>query len=113
MGIGCKIGLSNKKEVKKLCKEKNCLALDKHTKALKGTDFVKCAVCPGTSGRVEADNKMLCSRVGAVPVLLTSEQARSCDGTKPIIAARSEHKAHSCFLRPVRKLVENQANVSV
>lgn len=56
--------------------------VEKHGKALAGTGFEGCATCAGCTGKAESGT-MYCSRAGAKPVLVTVEQAKSCNGTKP------------------------------
>lgn len=63
-------------------KKKPRWAVDKHAAAL-GTEFAKCAACPGTTGKV-ANGTMGCSRVGAGVVWLAPAQVQRCDGKKPI-----------------------------
>ncbi|MHB1769667.1 MAG: hypothetical protein ACYCPH_01130 [Minisyncoccota bacterium] len=57
-------------------------AKDKHRRALAGTDFEECASCPGCGGKI-IEGLMLCARAAGNGVLVTGNQAKRCDGTKP------------------------------
>ena len=76
-------------------------AVEKHQKALAGSAFERCACCPGTAGKIE-DGKMRCSRAGAMPVLITPEQAKNCGGKSPLVAAQ-EPRISSVFERLRKK----------
>lgn len=65
-----------------ITKTKPIHAVRKHAAAL-GAEFAKCAMCPGTNGKV-ADGKMGCSRAGRDVVWLTQLEAQACDGNKPV-----------------------------
>lgn len=58
-------------------------AVDKHAIVLRGTDFAKCAPCPGCGGKMDEEGLMLCSRIGPIALKITAKQARQCDGTRP------------------------------
>lgn len=77
-------------------------AVENHLKTFRGTSFEKCACCPGTSGRMEDDGRMKCSRCGAVPVLITGKQAKECNGTKPppFNSRSQDQKPRAVFRRP-------------
>lgn len=69
----------------------------KHFARLSGKGYGGCAVCPGTSGKVEEDGKMKCSRAGAKPVPVTTVQTDGCDGSSPLSHRVPEERKHTHF----------------
>ena len=77
----------------------------KHRSALAETGFGDCADCPGCPGKTvlipvpgdehKTELKMKCSRGGPTGELVTVEQAKKCDGSKPFVhPERSAHHHH-------------------
>ena len=76
--------------------------IENQSRVFKGTGFEDCASCPGCAKAVESDGRMKCSRCGAVPVPITEEQAKQCDGTKPPpynVRTRGKNKPRVMFRR--------------
>jgi len=89
--------------------DRNPWAVEKHEKTLAGTKFAKkCAGCAGTTGKLDKEGKMGCSRANGKVTQITEAQATACDGTKPPPFKKKEglHKPHPIF-REHRQMLTN------
>ncbi len=72
-------------------------AITKHRAQL-GPDSVftrKCALCPGTTGKLNEDGTMNCSNAGATPLPVTLSQAEACKDRKPPNAQKKQERRHT------------------
>jgi hypothetical protein len=85
-------------------KRKPELALLKHTQALKGTGFDRCARCCGTTGKV-VNGFMGCSNAGPTVVYVTLIVARGCNGKNPLHLGdhvEVPHRISDIFTHPLQ-----------
>lgn len=71
-------------------------AITKHRAQL-GADSVfarKCALCPGTTGKLNEDGSMDCSNAGATPLPVTLVQAEACKDRRPPNAQVKQKRRH-------------------
>ena len=75
------------------------IAAGKHQLVLADTGFKKCASCPGASSRLMQTINgrqlmMQCGNCAPRADFITVEQARQCDGTKPLPYNQKTKKGH-------------------